>query len=187
MIPQKKYAHTVFDNVLRCSFFRCALRGHFSCVGYCMRNTFIILLCLLAACSRDSMDRDIKADITVKSKTEMAFAGVSFTVDKGVVNLTGICPSEKTKQTVESTVRKVAGVKHVVNGISIAPVIIDTDPALRQSVDSALMKFNLAQAQVSNNSVLLTGKVKKQEDIQHILQAMQKLKVASVDNRLTVE
>jgi len=146
-----------------------------------------MMLASLAGCSREKMDKAIKADITVKSKTEIAFAGVSFTVEKGVVNLSGVCPSEKTKQTVESIVRKVAGVKNVVNSIAICPVVIDTDPALKQSVDSALMKFNLAEARVSNNSVLLTGKVKRPEDVRQIMGAMEKLKVASVDNRLVVE
>jgi osmotically-inducible protein OsmY len=132
------------------------------------------------------MDRDIKADITVKSKTELSFAGVGFTVDKGVVNLTGMCPSKATKDKVASTVKKIAGVKAVRDSIMIGPVVIDTDPALKQSVDSALMKFNLAQASVSNNNVLLTGSVKRPQDVQAIMKALEKLPLASIDNRLTV-
>jgi osmotically-inducible protein OsmY len=147
----------------------------------------VLMMCIAAACSRETMDRDIKADITVKAKTELAFAGVGFTVDKGVVTLTGSCPAEPAKQKIETTVRKIAGVKDVVNSIVINPVVIDTDPALKQSVDSALMQFNLATSQVSNNNVVLMGKVKKQDDVQKILKAMQKLKVGTVDNRLVVE
>jgi osmotically-inducible protein OsmY len=146
----------------------------------------VVLLFFVTSCSQEKKDRDIKADITTKSKTEISFAGVNFTVDRGVVSLSGICPSQKSKEKVESTVKGIEDVKNVVNAITIGPVVIDTGPFLKQSVDSVLMKHNLATAQVSNNNVILTGQV-QQKDLSKILEAMQKLPVANVMNQLSVQ
>ena len=52
---------------------------------------------LLVSCSREKMDKDVKADITTKAEKEISFAGVNYTVLNGQVNLTGVCPSQKAK------------------------------------------------------------------------------------------
>jgi hypothetical protein len=54
-------------------------------------------------------------------------------------------------------------------------------------VDSALMRFNPAQASINSGRVLITGRVKKQQDVQTITRALEKLPVAGIDNRLVVE
>jgi len=131
------------------------------------------------------MDKDIKADITTKAEKEISFAGVNYTVLNGEVNLTGICSSQKAKDKVKSTVKKIAGVSAVNNAITIGPVVINSDPLLKQSVDSVLKKYSQATAQLNNNNVILTGQVAKEEG-HKIVEALQKLPVNSIDNRLTV-
>src|ERR1700709_661922 len=79
---------------------------------------------LLQSCS--PQDTTIKADLVTKAKSDKDFAGVRFTVDKGIVTLKGECATEKSKSTVETTVKGVYGVKNVVNDIAIAPVVIGT-------------------------------------------------------------
>lgn len=138
---------------------------------------------VFTSCSQQKKDREIKAEITVKSKQEIAFAAVSATVREGVVTLTGTCPSSKAREKAGSTVKQVPGVKGVINQINIAPVVLDTDPYLKQSVDSVLKQYALAQAQVEQNKVLLTGEAPA-NDIPKILQGLQKLSITSIDNKL---
>ena len=145
----------------------------------------LLVASLLVSCSRKKMDKDIKADITTKAEKEISFAGVNYTVLNGEVNLTGVCPSQKAKDKVESTVKKIAGVSAVNNAITIGPVVINSDPLLKQSVDSVLKKYSQATAQLNNNNVILTGQVAKEEG-HKIVEALQKLPVNSIDNRLTI-
>ena len=150
----------------------------------------LILLVLLISCSQAKMDRNIKADITAKAKSEIAFAGVNYTLNEGIAQLSVTCPvtcpSLKEKDKVKSTVRKIAGVKNVVNTVTIAPVILDEDFSLKQSVDSVLKSYTKATAQVHNKQVVLIGTIKAKEQ-QQVTEALQKLGVAGIDNRLTVE
>lgn len=111
---------------------------------------------------------------------------MQFTVSDGAVTLSGICPSAKEKDKAERTVKKIAGVTKVVSSITLGPVVLDEDFSLRQSVDSVLMRYNLAQAQVENSTVTLTGQVQKAEQ-QKLLNALQKLPVAAVVNQLSVQ
>jgi osmotically-inducible protein OsmY len=141
---------------------------------------------LLMSCSRQTMDSAIKGDITTKAKSEIAFAGVNYTVAKGVVQLSGVCPSQKERDKVESTVSKISGVKSVVNAIITGPVVLDENFSLKQSVDSVLKDYILATAQVSNKQVTLTGQVNEKE-LKKITEGIQKLPVSGIDNRLTVQ
>ncbi|MDB5208658.1 MAG: transport-associated protein [Flavisolibacter sp.] len=148
--------------------------------------TFIGLALLVMSCSRQTKDSDIKADITTKAKTEIGFAGVEYTVQNGVVNLAGLCPSTKEKDKIEATVRKIAGVKNVVNATRIGPVVIDENFSLKQSVDSVLKPYNMATAQVSNGRVIVTGRV-EQKKLQSITEAFRELNAGQIDNQLTVQ
>ena len=141
---------------------------------------------LLPGCNRDKMDKDIKADIAVKSKTEVDFAGVQFIVDKGIVILTGLCASNKAKDNVEVTVKNIAGVKDVKNNIVVGPVVIDQDFPLKQSVDCVLMKYNMVQASVDNGGVIVTGKLPEKE-LSKLLESLNNLPVSKIENRLTVQ
>src|SRR5215204_4197703 len=117
----------------------------------------IVACCFFTACSQQAKDRDIKADIATKAQKEISFAGVNYIVTEGVVQLSGICPSQKAKDKVEATIKKIAGVKDVVSSIAIGPVVLDSDPLLKQSVDSVLKKYSKATAEINNNNVVLLG------------------------------
>ena len=143
------------------------------------------LLISVAGCGQKEKDKDIKADITTKAQSEIAFAGVHYTVNKGVVDLWGTCPSEKEKHKVETTVGKIAGVKKIINQVVLGPVVLDENFSLKQSVDSALKNYSLVSAQVSNGIVTLTGEAKADE-VQKIQESLQKLSV-NIDNRIIVQ
>jgi osmotically-inducible protein OsmY len=74
----------------------------------------VLAVCLFSSCSQQRQDRNIKADIATKAKTDLNFAGVRFTVSDGIVSLTGRCPTQKAKEAVEKTVRDISIVKDIV-------------------------------------------------------------------------
>ena len=57
------------------------------------------------------------------------------------MTLNGECATDKSKNTVEKTVKAVYGVKDVVDNIAVAPVVIGTDQQLKQGVDSVLEDY----------------------------------------------
>lgn len=60
--------------------------------------------------SCQNSDTDIKGDLATKAEQDKNFAGVGFTVENGIVNLTGECATDKARSTAESTVKGVYGV-----------------------------------------------------------------------------
>lgn len=77
-----------------------------------MRNSSIIsnfivniavisLVAIQFACNQKKRDKEIKADIVTKTKTDINFAGISYTVEGGVVTLTGSCPTAKSRSEAE--------------------------------------------------------------------------------------
>jgi basic membrane lipoprotein Med (substrate-binding protein (PBP1-ABC) superfamily) len=152
---------------------------------YCKWGAVLVFF-FLFSCSQKTKDECIKADLTTKSKSELNFAGINYTVDKGVVSLSGICSSEKDKTTVESKVKGIAGVKEVVNNIANGPVVIGTDFGLKQSVDSVLKKYPKAEALVKDSAVTLQGSVAP-DAIAKIMTGLQTLQPKSIDNKLMAE
>lgn len=141
---------------------------------------------LLTSCSQQTKDKDIKADTTVKAKKEISMANVNYTVNDGVVYLSGVCSSQRAKDKAVQTAKKIAGVKNVVDSITIGPVTIDSDTLLKQSVDSVLEKCNLAYALIQNNGIVLKGQIAKGE-LPDILDGLKKLPLTKIDNQLTVQ
>jgi len=137
---------------------------------------------LLGSCT--PADSTIKADLVTKAKSEKDFAGVRMRVDKGTVTLNGECATEKSKSTVETTVKGVYGVKNVVNNIAIAPVVIGTDQLLKQGVDSVLKKYPNVEAVTKDSMVYLEGKVPDDQVLQ-LKAEINTLKPKMVDARLS--
>ena len=142
----------------------------------------LLLATLLQSCS--PADTTIKADLATKAKQDKDFAGVRFTVDKGIVTLSGECATEKSKNTVESTVKGVYGVKDVKNNIIIAPVVIGTDQQLKQGVDSLLRDYPGIEAITKDSVVYLQGKLADEQVIK-LKDAILTLKPKMVDASLT--
>ncbi|WP_345951904.1 BON domain-containing protein [Mucilaginibacter sp. PAMB04274] len=129
------------------------------------------------------MDKEIKADLVTKAKTDVSFAGVSYSVEKGVVTLTGACATRKAKSEVEKTVKSIHLIKGLHNQLVVAPVILNNDFLLKQAVDSVLAVYPAVQASVAQNVVTLIGKAQKGE-ADKLIPAIAKLKPASIDNQL---
>lgn len=145
-----------------------------------------LILCMQLSCSQKHKDKEAKADITVKAKSDPAFAGVRFVINNGVITLNGNCPIQQTKDKVESTVKDVYGIQQVVNDIQIAPVIIGTDQELKQSVDSILGQYPNVEAIVKDSMVQLQGQIQTKDE-EKLLSAIQSLQPARTENQLIIK
>src|SRR5829696_8801388 len=146
----------------------------------------LVTFLFLTQLRQKTKDVEIKSELSSKSKSELSFAGVNYTVDKGLVTLTGICSSEKDRSGVESKAKKIAGVKKVINNIVVGAVVIGTDHGLKQSVDSVLKKHPKAQAGVKDSIVTLQGSAATNA-ISSIMSGVQYLRTKSIDNRLATK
>lgn len=146
--------------------------------------SIVIFLAAILLQSCTAKDTTIKADLVAKAKSEKDFAGVRFTVDKGIVTLGGECATEKSKSTVETTVRGTYGVKDVVNNISIAPVVIGIDQQLKQGIDSLLRDYPGIEAITKDSMVYLQGKL-ADDKVQKLKNEVNSLKPKMLDARLT--
>lgn len=137
---------------------------------------FILNLGLLAVqgCSQQSLDKEIKADITSKAKEDINFAGVMFVVEKGRVTLSGSCPTAKSREMVKQKLRTIHVVDSVEDHLILAPVTLGPSFAIKQEVDSVLAKYPAVTAAVSDSAVLLIGKIKN-ADLNKLLPSLQKI------------
>ncbi|WP_165958164.1 BON domain-containing protein [Segetibacter sp. 3557_3] len=139
----------------------------------------------LPSCSSADKDKTIKADLTTKAKTTTEFAGVVFRLENGTVILSGDCPKEKAKSTVESTVKQLYGVKGMVSNIQVAPVVLGTDQLLKLAVDSVLMKYASVEAVTRDSVVNLMGKVEDKE-LDKLTAEIQELRPKIIRSSLSV-
>ena len=144
-----------------------------------------VLITIAISCSRNK-DAVIKADLATKAKSERDFAGVRFTVEQGIVTLSGECATETSKGSVESTAKGLYGVKSVINNIVIAPVVIGTDHLLKQGVDSVLQKYPGVEAITKDSIVYLQGKVENTKLVE-MKNAISSLKPKMIENRLAMK
>jgi len=129
-------------------------------------------------------DTTIKADLVSQAKEEKNFAGVRFTVNKGMVTLSGECPTEMSKSKVETAVKNTFGVKQIINNLVIAPVVIGTDQQLKQGVDSVLKQYPGVEAITKDSIVYLQGKL-PDDMVLKLKNDINTLKPKMVDARLT--
>lgn len=145
-----------------------------------------LLIVVCTSCSQKNSDKNIKADLSAKAKTDLSFAAVDFTVDDGVVTLTGKCASEKAKGEAEQTVKNINIVKGIINQIEVAPVTVKADFVLKQAVDSILASYPLAKAAVNGNTIVLEGKAEK-KDMDKLLSGLNNLHPDKIENQLKAE
>lgn len=147
------------------------------------RVCFICLL-LLMACNQHEKDKGIRQMINAQAREKIAFAGVEYSVQNGVVILRGTCSTEQERSEVESEVKQTSGVKEVQNQIIIAPVILTGEHLIKKAVDSVLADYPAVQASIRDSVVYLNGETDKQTS-EKLLQALTTMKVKTI-NQLSV-
>jgi hypothetical protein len=129
---------------------------------------------LMEACSQQSRDQAIKADITIKAKEDVNFAGVQFSVKDGLVKLFGNCPTPKSRELVKQKLSTIHVIDSVEDHLTIAPVTLGLNLTLKQQVDSVLAKYPTVMSTVSDTSVMLVGDIERPA-LQKLLPEMKKV------------
>ena len=118
---------------------------------------------MMSGCREGIRDEEIKADLTMKAKEDLNFAGVQFYVENAQVTLSGSCPTLKSRALLIQKIKAIHVVDTIINNLEIAPVVLTTTFGLKQDVDSILSKYPTVMALVTDSIVVIKGKVKDQE------------------------
>ena len=118
---------------------------------------------MMSGCREGIRDEEIKADLTMKAKEDLNFAGVQFYVENAQVTLSGSCPTLKSRALLIQKIKAIHVVDTIINNLEIAPVVLTTTFGLKQDVDSILSKYPTVTALVTDSIVGIKGKVKDQE------------------------
>jgi len=118
---------------------------------------------MMSGCREGIRDEEIKADLTMKAKEDLNFAGVQFYVENAQVTLSGSCPTLKSRALLIQKIKAIHVVDTIINNLEIAPVVLTTTFGLKQDVDSILSKYPTVTALVTDSIVVIKGKVKDQE------------------------
>lgn len=153
---------------------------------YLKRCALPLLLFFCVGCSQQELDKEIKADIAAKAKSEISLAAVNYTVENSVVTLTGKCSSEKSKSEAEQTIKGINIIKGIVNQIEVAPVVLTTSFPLKQAVDSVLKTYPTVKADVKGDTIVLEGKAQS-KDAGKILAGLRPLHPRKIENRLKAD
>lgn len=144
----------------------------------------------LVACG--PKDADIQKEIAAKMS---ALPGVEVTVKDGVATISGICKDATFKENAETIIKGIKGVKSVVNNCEIAapepvietaPVEINSDSVLSNSVSEVVKTYSGVTATVKDGVVTLTGDIKKAQ-LPNLIKSVQELKPKKVENKLTIK
>ena len=152
--------------------------------------TMLALVVMLAVGATSCKPKD--ADIQKAVQTEIAAnpdaAGVTATVDKGIVTLTGEVKDEATSAAINGIAAGVKDVKSVVNNLSVpqTPIVTAQDTELQTGLVDALKDNPAVSYTVKDGVVTLTGEVKS-SDLPTILQKVSALNPVKIDNQITVK
>ncbi|MCS6933587.1 MAG: BON domain-containing protein [Chitinophagales bacterium] len=138
---------------------------------------------MLFSCNSKPKDADIKSAIEKALASHPDLTGLGVTVEKGIATLTGQCKDEACKVRTADLVKAIAGVKEVVNNITVAPpapVQITPDDPLKQAVKDAIASYPDVTAVVENGVITLTGTIAK-ADRQKLMMALSALKPKKID------
>lgn len=147
---------------------------------------------LFTSCGNKNKDKEIEARIVERTTADANMKGLTASVKDGVVTLSGQCKDETCKTSCAQSVQSIAGVKQVINNITVpevqapAPVTITADDPLKASVDNAILNYKGVSADVSGGVVTLRGEIKKSE-LQNLMQALHSLQPKNIVNQLVVK
>lgn len=149
-----------------------------------------LLVAGTTSCKQKTSDADVKTAVDNAIAANTQLSGVSSSVDKGVVTLTGQVASDNDKSAAESAARGINGVKSVVNNLTVTPpapsVQITADDPLKVGVESTVKAYPGVNATVQDGVITLTGEIKR-ADLQQLMVALNSLKPKKVENKLTVK
>lgn len=140
----------------------------------------------MPACKAKKSDAEIQTAINNKTQSDPYLAGVSATVVDGTVTLTGNCADEPCRRNAEESIKKVDGVRKVVNNITVAPVTITPDAQLQTAAGEVAQRYEGVQASVTDGVITLRGTVQR-DRLQTLIQDMNALRPKRIENQLVIK
>jgi osmotically-inducible protein OsmY len=145
-----------------------------------------------SSCKSGTSDADIQTEVNKKLADE-AGSGLTASVSKGVVTLSGTCKNDECRRECADEVKEVKGVTSVVNNISVAaapvtdaPVVITADAPLQEAVNNVVKEYKDVKAEVKDGVVTLRGEVSR-DRLQGLMASLQGLKPKKVENQLVIK
>ena len=159
-------------------------------LNHAIKYLFISAICFSTSCKSGDDDATIQTEVNNKISNR---PGITASVNKGVVILTGNCPDEDCKTNTEKAVDDVKGVKEIINNIAIvkagqttAPVQVTPDETLKESVKTVVKEYNGVQADVNEGVITLRGQVKR-DDLQKLIISLNELRPKKIENELVIK
>ena len=136
-------------------------------------------------------DSDVQAKITEKFASMPELMGATASVADGVATLSGEVKDDAARTLAETTAKDVKGVSSVTNNTTVTPPpppppAIATGSDLSQGVTDATKDFPTVTATVNNGEVTLTGTLKR-SDLPKLMQSLNSLNPAKINNQLTLK
>ena len=154
---------------------------------------FAIISTATVSCKGTRSDAEIQSEVNKKLESEEGSAGLTASVNEGVVTVSGECKDETCKRNCAESVKDIKGVKSVVNNIQIArvepeaaPVEITADEPLQAGVNEAVKGFKDVKAEVKGGVVTLRGQIER-EHLQHLMMSLNALKPKKIENELVIK
>ena len=153
-----------------------------------LTGIFILLLSVTLYSCKPS-DEKLQASVNTALVDQ---PGITASVKKAVVTLTGIVESDEARISAETIAKGVKDIKSVINKIEVKipepAVVINPDDALKELISTGLASANFSDITVAINDgeVTLTGNVKK-ADLQKVMQIANESKPKKVINKLTIK
>lgn len=151
----------------------------------------LLLAALVVSCSKGPDDATITSGVKAKIAADSpALANaVNVTTAEGVVTLTGAVDSDAIKAKVEQDAKSVAGVKSVVNHLTVKPPItFSADSSIKNAIlaNLAAKKITGVTVDVVNGEVTLKGTIARAQ-LQDAMKAANDAKPKKVNNQMTIK
>src|SRR5688572_20041377 len=152
----------------------------------------IVISMVSFGCKSAKSDAEIQNAVNDKITANTEMKDLNASVNAGVVTLTGHCKDEECRKDCEQEIKGVAGVKQVVNNITIgqpvpnARVEISDDSTLKTAVNDVVKGYNKVEADVKDGVITLRGEIAR-SDLQNLMQKLNELKPKKIDNELVVK
>lgn len=154
----------------------------------------MVMASTMPSCKGKVNDTDIKTAVETTLKANPGLQSITVDVKDGVATLHGEAKDESAKAAAETDIKEIKGLKSVVNDITIAPApapvvtapVIAADDSLAKNIVDAIKDHPGVKANVKDGVVTLTGQVKK-TDLPKLMQKINALHPAKVENKLTVK
>lgn len=157
-----------------------------------MKKTIQVCFVLLASvlvlsttsCKKKLKDADIQASIETVLKADADMAGTMVSVQDGIATISGVCKDDACKANCEEAVKKIEGVKSVVNNLTVtppAPVVPEVTDALGQAITDALKDFPTVKSELNDGVLTLTGEIAK-DKVQKLMMGLNALRSMGLKN-----